>query len=76
MTSNVNHSTLKRISTHLIQYFLHTPCPVSLVRCAPVASSVDSFAEIPSPVPNYASPGNKWKSLLSRSCRDSIPSNS
>ena len=38
-----------------------------LVRCAPVASPVDKFAEIASPVAKYASPANKGISLLPRS---------
>ena len=37
------------------------PCPSSPVRCAAVASPVDNFAEITSPVRNYASPVNKGK---------------
>ena len=36
-----------------------TPCPSAPVRCAPVASPVDKFSEIATPVPNYASPANK-----------------
>ena len=42
------------------------PCPSSPVRCAAVASPVDNFAEITSPVRNYASPVNKWKNRLPR----------
>ena len=33
-----------------------THCPSAPVRCAPVASPVNKFAEIASPVPSYASP--------------------
>ena len=36
-----------------------TPYPSVPVRCAPVASLVDKFAEIASPVPIYAFPTNK-----------------
>ena len=42
------------------------PCPSSPVRCAAVASPVDNFAEITSPVRYYASPVNKWKNRLPR----------
>ena len=38
---------------------IYTPCPSSLVRCALVASLVNKFAEIASPVPNYVSLTNK-----------------
>ena len=41
---------------------LQTPCPSARVRCAPVASPVDNFAESASPVSNYVSPANKLKS--------------
>ena len=36
-----------------------TPCPSAPVRWAPVAYPVNKFAEIDSPVPNYASPAYK-----------------
>ena len=42
----------------------NTPRPSAPVKCALVASPVDKFAEIVSPVPNYASPDNKWISFL------------
>ena len=41
-----------------------TPCPSAPVKCAPVASPVDKFAEIAAPVPNYASSFNKSISFL------------
>ena len=37
---------------------VYTPCPSAPVGCVPVASPVDKFTEIFSPVPNYASPAN------------------
>ena len=43
------------------------------MRCVPVAPPVDNFAEIASPVPNYASPANKLKSPLPQLYRNSIP---
>ena len=47
--------------TKFLLKFLHTitPCPSAPVRCAPVASPVNKFAEIGSPIPNYDSPANK-----------------
>ena len=33
-----------------------TPCPSAPARCAPVASPVNKFSGIASPVPNYACP--------------------
>ena len=47
--------------------YTNTSYPSSPVRCTPVTSSVDKFAEIAFPVPNYASPANKWLSFLSQS---------
>ena len=46
---------------------LTTPCLSATVRCAPVAFPVDKFAEIASPVLNYASQASKWTSFSSRS---------
>ena len=34
----------------------NTPCPSTPVKPTPVASLVDKFAEVASPVPDYASP--------------------
>ena len=51
---------------------LNTPCPSAPVRCAPLASLVDNFAEITSSIPNYASPANKWKNHLPQSNGDFI----
>ena len=36
-----------------------TLCPSAPVRCAPVASLVDKFTEIASPVQNYDSPAKE-----------------
>ena len=44
-----------------------------MVRCAPVASPVDDFAEITSPVPSYVSPVNKWKNHVPWLYGDFIP---
>ena len=44
-----------------------TPCLSAPVRCSPVASAVDKFNEIVSPVPNYASPTNTLTSFPPRS---------
>ena len=41
-----------------------TLCPSAPVRCAPLASPVDDFAESVYPVSNYASPANKQKKSL------------
>ena len=38
-----------------------TPCPSDMIRCTPVASPVDQFAESVSPAPIYAAPANKRK---------------
>ena len=43
--------------------YIVTPCPSAPVKCAPVASPVNKFAEIVSPDPNYASSANKWMSF-------------
>ena len=52
---------------------IYTPCPSTPVRCAPVTSSIDKFAEIDSPVPNYASEANKRISFLPRLKGEFIP---
>ena len=39
--------------------YIVTPCPSAPVKCAPVASPVNKFAEMVSPDPNYASSANK-----------------
>ena len=44
---------------HIDNITLKTPCPSATVRCTPLASPVDKFAEIASPVSNIASPVNK-----------------
>ena len=33
-----------------LHLLIYTPCPIALVRCGPVASTVDNFAESASPV--------------------------
>ena len=60
--SKINHE-----KEEMLPLALETPCPSVSVRCTPVGSPVDKFAEIVSPVPNYASPAIKWKSFLPQS---------
>ena len=64
--------TLAWISLHIIKWFNKTFCPRASVRCALVASPVNNFAEIVSPVPKYISPANKWKSFVPRPQRGFI----
>ena len=45
---------------HSIPSVINTPCPSAPARRAPVASPFSKFAEIAYPVPNHASPANKW----------------
>lgn len=52
--------TLAWISLYIGKWFDKTFCPSASVRCALVASPVNNFAEIVSPVPKYISPANKW----------------
>ena len=52
--NKINHE-----KKEMLPLALETPCPSASVRCTPVGSPVDKFAEIVSPVPNYASPTNK-----------------
>ena len=42
----------------------YRPCPSVPMRCTPVASPVNKFSEIVSPVPNYAFLVNKWIRFL------------
>ena len=42
------------------------PCLSSSLRCATSASPDDNFAESAFPVPDYASPANKWKIFYPR----------
>ena len=50
----VNHRQILRHSTTKYLWLLHD-IQVPPVKCAPVASPVDKFAKITSPVPNYDS---------------------
>ena len=52
---------------------LTTPFPSAPVRCTPVAPPTNKVAEIASPVPCFASPGNKWICFLPWSWRGFIP---
>ena len=51
---------------------LYTSYPSAPVRCTPVASLADNFAEIVSPVPNYTFSAKWWKNLLPQSQRNFI----
>ena len=45
----------------------NTPCPSTPVKLTLVASLVDKFAKVASPVPDYGSPTKKWISFPPRS---------
>ena len=62
----------KNLQTFCLKTTINELDRITLVRCAPVASPVDKFPEITTPVPNYSSLASKWISFLNRSWRDFI----
>ena len=58
LDNKIGEITLNKYLASLTEV-IETPCPSARVRCTPVASRINTFSEIASPVSNYASPVNK-----------------
>ena len=52
------------MNTYNLILNIYTPYASAPLRCTPVASPVDSFAQSAYLVPNYASPANRCKSVF------------